>query len=229
MDKMAIDDKAKRAAALKAAELIHPGMNIGLGTGSTVKFLIERLGELRADGLQFSVFPTSLATETLARTLAIPLLNVETVDHLDLTIDGADEIDGEKNLIKGGGGALLREKITAVMANEMVVIASEEKLVKRLGTFPLPVEILPFGAEATLKELKKFPLTPKIRMKGKSPYITDNGNWIADLHLQELLSFPGEFDRKLKEIPGVLATGLFTKIAGRVFIGHADGSVTLMP
>lgn len=226
MDEKEFQNKAKQAAAQKAVSLVENGMKIGLGTGSTSEYFIRYLAEACKKGLQITAFSSSLNSEKLARSLGIPLLQPQDVSQLDLTIDGADEVGPHKTLIKGGGGALLREKILAAMATEMIVMVDEKKIVSHWGNFPLPVEIAVFGAQATLRHFADQGLQAKIRERSGAPFVTDNGNWIADLTLDNSITNPQQLDQQLKSIPGVLETGLFLGLAGRVIVGHADGTTT---
>ena len=221
--------EAKRAAGRAAAELPRSGMDIGLGTGSTVVHTLDRLGERLREGLRIRGVATSEATAEHARALGIPLCDLQDVDQLDLTIDGADEIDPSKRMIKGGGGALLREKIVAAAAREMVVLVSANKLVERLGRFPLPVEILTFGWKQTLRALERAGVSPRVRRNPEGgDYRSDNGNLIADCAMG-VIPDPEQLERTLKTIPGVADVGLFLGMAGRVFVGNADGSVRVIP
>lgn len=221
----------KRAAARAAADLVTSGMRLGLGSGSTFLLVLERLAErCRTEGLQIAGVPTSVGTQTAAQKLGVPLLSLDDVDVLDLAIDGADEIDPRKNMIKGGGAALLREKIVAASAREMLVVVDAGKRVEVLGAaFRLPVEILPFGARQTTAAVAATGCAPELRQRSDGqPVVTDNGNWILDcrypgIHEPELLH-----DR-LNAIPGVIDNGLFVGLAGRVFVGHADGRVDRLP
>lgn len=222
MPKSLIENQAKDAAGKAACELIQNHMTVGLGTGSTVHYFIQHLGAKVQNGLKLSACATSKATEALAQKVGIPLVDINQFTSLDIVVDGADEIDPKKQMIKGGGGALLREKIVASMTRNMVVIVDESKCVKKLGKFPLPVEILPFAHLATLKKLEEF--HPKLRMTGDSPFITDNQNYIADLHL-ESIDFPEKLDELLRHIPGVLETGLFLNFAKTVIVGYSNGSI----
>lgn len=224
MPEKKFEDKAKKAAGDKAAELIENGMTVGLGTGSTVAYFIERLVVRCQNGLKIKVVPTSLKSADLAKKGGIPLLS--TAIKLDIAVDGADEIDPEKRMIKGGGGALLREKIVAGMAEQMVVIVDEKKYVPLLGHFPLPVEIAPFCFTATLEHLT--PYHPVLRKSNNNPFITDNGNYIADLHLSWPVLSLEDLDIALKKIPGILETGLFLNFAKTVIVGHPDGSTTTL-
>lgn len=226
---LGMDDAAKRCAGRAAADLVESGMRVGLGTGSTFRHALERLAErVREEGLEISGVPSSVSTRTLAEDHGITLLDLEQVDTLDLTIDGADEVDPGKNLIKGGGGALMRERIIAGAAKELVVIVSEDKLVDPLGsTFPLPVEVLPFGWRQALREIVSFGCEPELRLRAGEPYLTDNDNFILDCRFAAIED-PAALYRELNCIPGVLDNGLFVGMAGRVFVGNAHGMVRVL-
>ena len=222
---------AKRAAGRAAADLVRPGQRIGLGTGSTVVHVLDRLGErVRDEKLDFLGVPTSVDTARRSTALGIRLTTLDDVDTLDLTIDGADEIDARKNMIKGGGGALVRERIVAAAAKEMVVVVSANKVVDALGsTFLLPVEILQFGVRQTLARLARLGCEPRLRKQADgNPFVTDNGNWIADCKFAPITD-PGGLHRLINTTPGVLDSGLFVGIAGRVFVGEQDGRVRTIP
>lgn len=221
-------DQAKRAAGLKALEFVESGMVLGLGTGSTAAHFIQQLIELCREGLKVEAVATSLASEKMAREGGIPLLDINTVTELNLTVDGADEIDPQKRLIKGAGGALVREKIIAAMSKEMIVIADPSKVVDQLGHRPLPVEVIPFGAEATKKHLEKRGYHGSWRrVESGETFITDNHNWIIDLVFDSLVKDPERVHREIKEIPGVVDTGFFLNLASRIIIGQDDGSATV--
>lgn len=220
---------AKQAAAKKAANLIQSGMTIGLGTGSTTLFFIEYLAKrCREENLNIHAVVSSTQSLQAAQKEKIPLVDINSVNKLDVTVDGADEIDSEKRMIKGGGGALLREKIIASMSGEMIVIVDEEKVVKQLGKFPLPLEIAPFGYQATLSKIKQHGYSCTIRKdKNEQIYKTDNGNYIFDIHFSEFIQNPEKENQFFKNIPGVLDTGFFFKLAGRVIIGFFDKHVEI--
>lgn len=219
----------KKAAAQEAVKLIEDGMRVGLGTGSTAKFFIEALGEICKKGLSITAVATSESSTNLAKKLHIPLVDINAIDYLDITVDGADEIDHQLRMIKGGGGALLREKIVATMSTTVVAIVDSEKVVKHLGKFPLPVEILPFATAATLAAINKLSFFPVIRLqKDGSIYVTDNGNYIADIKLPYPCLHPEEDDKRLREIPGVLETGFFLNLATMAIVGHPDGTTKKM-
>ncbi|MFB6343178.1 ribose-5-phosphate isomerase RpiA [Saccharicrinis sp. FJH62] len=213
----------KKIAGEKAAEYIKDGMILGMGTGSTAYYMIKRVGELVAGGLKIKAVATSKSTENLAAELNIPLLTVEEVDSIDLVIDGVDEIDPQFNAIKGGGGALFREKIVAKLAKEIIWIMDESKLVDAIGNFPLPVEILPYGYTQHLRRLEEFGFNPVLRLsKEGDTYITDNGNYIADLHLGKPMNIE-DVHHKLRDLTGVLETGLFLNMCNRIVVGTDDG------
>lgn len=218
---------AKKAAASAAVELILPGMSIGLGTGSTAALFIEALGIRCREGLRVQAIASSKVSLKLAQQSRIPLLDPDNVTALDLVVDGADEIDPLKRMIKGGGGALLREKIVASMCREMIVIADSSKLVGSLGAFPLPVEVAPFAFRATLARLAQLGYQGEMRKEKSSLYLTDNGNYIYDIRLLSPCQNPEEDNRRIRSIPGVLETGFFLNLAGRVIIGFPDGSVEI--
>lgn len=212
----------KQNAGEKAAEYIKDGMVIGLGTGSTAYYLIKKVGELVADGMQITAVATSESTAKLANKLSITLKSVDDVESIDLAIDGVDEIDPDFNAIKGGGGALFREKIIANLAKEIIWIMDESKQVDAIGDFPLPVEALPFGFPHLFSKLKTLGYKPVQRMKDGKPYITDNGNYIVDLHLGKPMNIP-EVNQTLQSLTGVLETGLFLNMCKRIVVGMDDG------
>jgi ribose 5-phosphate isomerase A len=223
-------DRAKRAAAEAALALVEDGMALGLGTGSTAAIFVDLLaGRMNRDGLRVLGVPTSLVTAAQAGSLGIPLTTLDDVPRLDLTVDGADEADGRLDLVKGGGGALLREKIVAAASERMVVIADASKRVEALGAFPLPVELVRFGAAATLARLERVLAEADVggtritRRQGPSGlYITDEGHEIADLHLGRI-GDAAALERALLSVPGVVETGLFIGMAERLILGHAEG------
>lgn len=218
-------DRLKRLAAEAAVAMVEDGMVLGLGTGSTMAFALEALAERITQGLRVTGVPTSDRTAALARTLGIPLTDFAAHQRLDLAIDGADEVErGTLNLIKGLGGALLYEKIVAAASDRFVVIADGGKLVHRLGErSPLPVEIVPFGQEATLRRLADAGLTPILRETSGGLYRTDGGHHIADCRTGPIAD-PAAMDRSLRTMTGVVDTGLFIGMADRAIIG-VDGGV----
>ena len=225
-------DKAKFVAAKRAAEFVQSGMRVGLGTGSTAAWLVRCLGEMvREEGLRIKGVPTSTRTAELARDVGIEVISLDEAKWLDLTIDGADEFDEELSLIKGGGGALLQEKIVATASDEMIVIADAAKHVETLGAFPLPVEVIPFGWTASQALLEEALVTMDVlgrkttlRMNGERPYLTDENNYILDLHLSRIGN-ARQLAMLVNQIPGVVENGLFIDICDRVIIGYGDGRV----
>ena len=219
----------KRAAAARAVEFVHPGMRLGLGTGSTAKHFVELLGERVHAGLDVVGVPTSEATRALAEKLGIKLTTLDETPELDLTVDGADEIAPDLTLIKGGGGALLREKIVASASATMLVIADESKCVSQLGRFPLPVEIVPFGAQATRRAVEAAASAagcPGAAIMRKGPnghaFVTDGGHWVLDAQLQRIPD-PQALAARLAVIPGVMEHGLFIGLARTAIVAGPDG------
>jgi ribose 5-phosphate isomerase A len=208
----------KRIVGEKAAEFIKDGMVVGLGTGSTVFYTITKLGELVREGLSIRGISTSLHTEHLAKQCGISLVNFDEIDHIDVAIDGADEVNPDLELIKGGGGALLREKIIAKAASTFIVVADTSKMVNMLGAFRLPIEVQPFGFQMTEKHIRALGCLPELRLLDGNPYITDNGNYIFDCKFPGIPN-PQDLEQKLNLIPGVVENGLF--------VGMADIVITL--
>lgn len=224
---MSPEQRAKQAAGFAAAALIEDGMVVGLGTGSTAVFFIEKLIQRCKEGLDIKAIATSERSKKQAQTGGILLIDINTITELDITVDGADEIDHQKRMIKGGGGALLREKIVASMSREMIVIVDENKVVEKLGAFPLPVEVVPFAHEATLHKIQNLGYRGSFRrLPDGGLYYTDNGNYIVDIKLNGN-SNPEKDNAVLKNIPGVVETGFFFNLAGRVIIGHPNGTVDI--
>ena len=219
-----MSDAAKKAAAVAAAELVRDGMVVGLGTGSTAAFAIRRLGERVREGLAIVAIPTSEASAALAREIGIELVGFDRTIDIDLTIDGADEADPELNLIKGGGGALLREKVVASRSRELVIIVDPSKLVERLGAFPLPVEVVPFASRPVAEALRALGGEPVLRHgPDGQAFVTDNGNHILDLRFAGGIDDPKRLEPAIDEVPGVVESGLFIALADRLLIGRADG------
>jgi ribose 5-phosphate isomerase A len=215
---------AKQAAGERAAKLVTDGMVVGLGTGTTARWFIDALGRrVRNDGLRISAVATSVASGEQARELGIPLL--DRVTSIDLTVDGADEIDPALNLVKGLGGALLREKVVAAASRRMVVVATEDKLVPRLGRGPLPVEIVSFLWETTAAQLIAAGLAPVRRMQGEQPFITDNGNWILHCRVPPRRRSIARLATDLDAVPGVVGHGLFRGMASMALIADDAGGV----
>jgi ribose 5-phosphate isomerase A len=222
-------DALKRQAAATALEHVRDGMQLGLGTGSTAKHFVDLLGEKVAAGMKVIGVPTSETTRIQAEQCKIPLTTLDQIDRLDLTVDGADEIDGALNLIKGGGGALLREKIVAAASDRMIVIADETKWVDVLGRFPLPVEVIPFGLAATQRAMAKAFAESGVSgqmvvRKGKDGhvFVTDGGHWIIDAHLERIAD-PPRLAGLLNPIPGVVEHGLFIGLATTAVLAGAQG------
>ena len=227
-------DKAKFLAARRAVDFVEHGMRLGLGTGSTAAWMVRCLAErVREEGLRVTGVPTSTRTAELARHLGITIASLDDVKWLDLTIDGADEFDRNLALIKGGGAALLQEKIVATASDQMIVIADAAKEVSALGAFPLPIEVIPFGWQTTkalveemLAAMDVMGRDVTLRMNGDRPLVTDEANYILDLHLKRIGN-PRQLALVLNQIPGVVENGLFVDICDIVVIGHADGRVTV--
>jgi ribose 5-phosphate isomerase A len=218
---------SKRLAAEKAVEWIENGMVIGLGTGSTAYFAIQKIGEKIKQGMHLRAVATSVQTEHLAAEFGIPLVPFCELNGIDLTIDGADEVDAKGNLIKGGGGALLREKLVAFHTRTYLIAVDETKLVDTLGQFPLPVEIVPFAHELTLKKLEENFGSATIRQKDGNIFITDNGNLIADLNCYPIAD-PETLNTSLHQVPGVVETGLFShQLVSMILVGKGNGEVVI--
>ena len=232
MTDLSPSDLAKDAAARAGVALVQDGMRLGLGTGSTAVFMVHRLAErIRAEGLRLRCAATSRATCDLAGQLGIRIEELDEIGWLDLTLDGADEIDPDLNLLKGGGGAHLREKITAAASDRMVVIADPGKVVETLGAFHLPVEVIPFGIDATRVHIQRFldaenlsqrPML--LRQRDGAVFRTDEDNVILDLSL-DCIDDPAQLARGLSAIPGVVEHGLFLNMCQLALIGSPDGSV----
>jgi len=220
---------AKKNAAEKAVELIRDGMTVSLGSGSTAMYAIQKIGERVRQGLTIRTVASSLKSEKLAKELNIPVYDPSEVDSIDIAIDGADEVDMKGNLIKGGGGSLLREKVLAFASKKFHVIVDQSKLVEHLGIkTALPVEIIPFAETLTLRHLRSLGCDPVIRKSGEKKFISDNGSLIADCRFGEITD-PAWLDMKIKMIPGVIETGLFSaKIVTSVFVGSENGEVSEM-
>ena len=213
----------KRIAGEKATEYIKDGMILGLGTGSTAYYMIKKVGELVRSGMNLKAVATSRNTENLAKELNITLVDIDEVDRIDLCIDGVDEIDKHFNAIKGGGGALFREKIVANLANEVIWIMDNSKLVDSIGAFPLPIEVLPYGYTQVIRKLKSYSLNPAIRVKDGNVFISDNGNYIVDLHIGNPMDINDVYD-KVSGLTGVLETGLFINMCKRIIVGTDSGA-----
>ena len=220
-------DAQKRAAAARALEFVRPGMRLGLGTGSTARHFVELVGERVRGGLDIIAVPTSQATKADAERCGIPLTTLDETPELDLTVDGADEIAPDLSLIKGGGGALLREKIVAAASARMVVIADTGKWVARLGRFPLPIEVTPFGLGATRLAIERIlpaqPAQLTLRQgKDGHAFVTDGGHWIIDAALGRI-DDPKAMAHALAGVPGVMGHGLFIGLAQTAILAGPDG------
>lgn len=219
-------DKEKHLAAKEAVKLIKNNQIVGLGTGSTAVYAVKEIGNLVKNGLKIHGVPTSNKTKELAETLNIPLIDINEADTIDITIDGADEFTSGLVLIKGGGGALLREKIVASMTKEEIIIADSSKKVDRLGKFPLPIEVIPFAANYVLRKLSEIQGHGKIRIKDNSAFITDEGNYIIDTEFG-VITDPVYLSDHLNNIEGVVGHGLFINLAKKVIMGIADTDTTV--
>ena len=215
-------ENLKKIAGEKAAENVKDGMIVGLGTGSTVKYTILKLGDMVKSGLDIEGVPTSLATERLAKAVGIKLTALKDVEYIDLTIDGADEVDSHMNLIKGGGGALLREKMVAYYSNYVSIVVDERKVSHRLGAFPLPLEVVKFGWKKTMRTVSKLGCKSALRVRNEKPYLTDNNNYIIDCKF-EYIDDPAMLNNKLNMIPGVVENGLFIGLVKEVIVGTKNG------
>ena len=229
-----MSDQFKKQAAERAADDVTSGMKLGIGTGSTAEFFVHALARRVADGLDVIGVPTSERTRELAESLGIRLTTLEELPELDLTVDGADELDPQLALIKGGGGALLREKIVAGASAQMIVIADGSKEVATLGKFPLPIEVVPFGLETTRRAIlqvledMELPLELALRGGAETPFLTDGGHYILDAHLQQIAD-PGTLADRLVAIPGVVEHGLFLELATKAYVAGTDGVKTVLP
>lgn len=217
-------EKEKYLAAKEAVKLISNNQVVGLGTGSTAIYAVREIGKLVKAGMKIWGVPTSNKTKELAETLHIPLIDINETDAIDITIDGADEFTSGLVLIKGGGGALLKEKIVASMTKEEIIIADSSKKVDRLGKFPLPIEVIPFAANYVLRKLSQIHGLGKIRIKDNSPFVTDQGNYIIDTDFG-VITDPVYLSDHLNNIAGVAGHGLFIKLAKKVIMGEGDTTV----
>lgn len=220
--------RAKESAGRRAADYVTDGMTVGLGTGSTVLFTLRRIAErIREEGLVLRAVPTSLDTETKARALGIPLVDLSEAESIDLTIDGADEIDGAFDMIKGGGGALLREKVVASISSREVIVVDRSKVVERLGVrFPLPVEVIPFARASVARRIAAMGAAWTLRGADTGmPLLTDNGNEILDCRFPEGIARPQVLEHALDQIPGVVESGLFVGLAHVLVVGDESGQV----
>jgi len=223
---MSTEQDPKAVSGTYAANLVTDGMAVGLGTGSTARFAILRLGERVKEGLNIVAIPTSEASATLAQELGIKLVGFNEVNQLDITIDGADEIDADFNMLKGGGGALLREKVVASITKRQICIVDPNKVVEKLGKFPLPVEVVKFGWEVVANRVTSMGGKYTVRQRDGQNYVTDNGNYILDCDFYPIENAP-ELEKTLKMIPGVVEVGLFINLAHTLIMGHSNGECTV--
>jgi len=222
---MLTKEEIKKLAAVESLRFVQQHMTIGIGTGSTVYWLIQELAIRVQQGLSCRCVPTSSVTDTLAKELGIPMFTLNEVEKIDLTIDGADEIDPQLSLIKGGGGALLQEKMVAAASDELIIIADKSKFVQQLGAFALPVEVIPYGWKQVQRHIESAnKITASLRIKNEQPFVTDHGHYILDCHFQQI-SNPARLAVTLNTIPGVVENGLFIKMADKAIIAGADGKV----
>jgi ribose 5-phosphate isomerase A len=227
---MLSQEEIKQLVAKQAAQLVQNNMTVGIGTGSTIYWLILELGNLVKEGLFFRAIPTSKKTAVLAAQHNIPLAELNAVDSIDITIDGADEIDAHLQLIKGGGGALLQEKMVAAASRELFILADQSKLVQHLGKFPLPLEVIPFGWRQVQRHIREtYNIEAALRKNDDQPFITDHGHYILDCPFQRIEQ-PDELSFELNDIPGVVDNGLFINMADLALIGFPDGKTeTITP
>ena len=217
----------KRLAAEKACDYIENGMILGLGTGSTVDYALRKIGKMVNEGIKIKGIPTSFRTKKIAIEEKIPLTSLEDNPEIDITIDGADEVDSELRLIKGGGGALTREKMIAYYSKKVIIIIDETKVVKMLGIdFSLPVEVVKFGWTLTKNKLKEFNCNVELRKIMNNPYITDNSNYIIDCEFDRIKD-PEQLEIDINNIPGVVENGLFIGLADEIIVGSKQGIKTL--
>lgn len=229
MSSRSLIETAKEAAGKKAAEFVQEGMRVGLGTGSTAAHFIRALGDRCAAGLHIQAVATSIQSTKLASEYGIPLADPDKLFEFDITVDGADEIDPHFNMIKGGGGALLREKLLAQASREVLIIADDSKLVSHLGKFPLPVEVIPFLYPSTFQKIRKLGYEGHLRIKSdNTPFITDNGNYIFDLSIADPITHPHILHEELKKISGIVETGLFFNLVKRVIVGYENGTINIL-
>lgn len=214
-------DSEKRLAAARAVTLVEDGMTLGLGTGSTASYAIRFLGMKVSEGMRLRGVPTSEATAALARECGIPLISLKEAGRIDLTIDGADEVDTQMRMIKGGGGALLREKIVAAASDAVIIIVDASKVVQKLGSFPLPVEVVPFGAAYVQSMIESLGARPTLRGGEANPFVTDDGHYILDCAFRTI-ERPEELSAMLNATPGVVDTGLFIGVTDALIVGRGD-------
>ena len=222
-------EKLKIAAAREAVNFVKDQMIVGLGTGSTAEYFIKLLVERANMGINIKVIASSVRTYKLAKTGNLDVLDINDVDKIDIVVDGADEIDDQKNIIKGGGGALLREKILASASDIMIVIADSSKIVKQLGNRAIPVEMIPYGYKFTMGEIHKIGFKSELRLnENKEPFITDNHNYILDVSLDTFVADPQHIHSRILSIPGVVETGLFFDLNPKLIIASSISDVKII-
>jgi ribose 5-phosphate isomerase A len=214
-------DEEKISAAREAVKLILPNQVVGLGTGSTANFALQEIGILVKNGLSIKAVPTSVKTEQMARALNIPIIDINTIQSIDLTIDGADEFTTDLFLIKGGGGALLREKIVASMSKQEIIIADSSKKVDLLGNFKVPLEVIPFATAYVMQQIEKLEGRGQVRSKDEKKFVTDQGNHIIDVNFGKI-SDPVTLAEKLDHIVGLVCHGLFINLVDKIIMGTKD-------
>jgi len=225
---MLTQDEIKQLVAKQAAQLVQNNMTVGIGSGSTIYWLIMELGKRVKKGLFFRAIPTSKQTAALAAQQNIPLCELNDIDRIDLTIDGADEIDLQLQLIKGGGGALLQEKMVAAASRELLILADQSKLVPQLGKFPLPLEVIPFGWKQVQRHIREtYQIESTLRMHDAQPFVSDHGHYVLDCPF-ERIEQPDILTFELNAIPGVVDNGLFVNMADLALIGYPDGKTETM-
>ena len=211
----------KQLSAEAACDYIKDGMIVGLGTGTSADFAVRKLGSLVREGLSIRGIPTSNRTKKLAEAEGIPLIDFSESMFIDLTIDGADEIDGNLNMIKGGGAALLQEKIVASVSRKEIIVGSKTKMVDNLGSFPLPVEVIPFGWQVVFNQLESLNGNPDLRLNNGQPLLTDQGNYIVDCHFRKINN-PKLLENQINMIPGVVENGLFINLCTKMILADGD-------
>ena len=225
---MTTQEKMKQTAGEYAVQFVQPGMVIGIGTGSTVFYFIKALAKRVAAGFVVKGVPTSRRTDELAKQSGIDMINLNDAPLLDLAIDGADEVDNELQLIKGGGGSLLQEKMIAAASQKLIIIADAGKAVDKLGKFPLPVEVIPYGWKQTARHIQQLNCNKIIlRQKETNPFISDHGHYILDCHFDEIDNAT-LLSQQLNAIPGVVENGLFLNMASTAVFGNEDGTVRVI-
>lgn len=216
-------EKEKELAAIEAVKLVRDGIVVGLGSGSTAYYAIREIGNLVRQGITIKGVPTSVKTRNIARSMNIPIADIHSVSRIDITIDGADEFDPDLSLIKGGGGALLREKIVASMTDVQVIIADSTKKVDKLGKFKVPVEVVPYASNFVIDQLKKMGGNGLLRQQNRGPFLTDQNNYIIDTDFG-LIDNPVILGGRLKAIVGVVEHGLFVNLVDKVIMGTGDST-----